>query len=40
VERAVETFPDASRIYEKNIETMRRLGLEGWRRLGLDREDG
>jgi hypothetical protein len=38
VERAVESFPDASRIYEKNIETMRRLGLEGWRRLGLDRE--
>jgi hypothetical protein len=40
VERAVETFPDASRIYEKNIETMRRLGLEGWRRLGLDPEEG
>lgn len=40
VERAVESFPDASRIYEKNVETMRRLGLEGWRRLGLGREDG
>jgi hypothetical protein len=40
VERAVETFEDASQIYEKNIETMRRLGPEGWRRLGLDREDG
>lgn len=40
VERAVETFPDASQIYERNIETMRRLGPEGWRRLGLDREDG
>jgi hypothetical protein len=35
VERAVETFPDTSRIYEKNIETLRRLGHEGWRRLGL-----
>jgi uncharacterized protein len=32
VERAVETFPDASRIYEKNIETLRRLGPEGLRR--------
>jgi uncharacterized protein len=33
VEHAVEGFPDASRIYEKNIETLRRLGAEGWRRL-------
>jgi hypothetical protein len=40
VERAVETFQDASQIYEKNIETLRRLGLEGWRRLGIGREDG
>jgi len=29
VERAVETFPDTSEIYERNIETMRRLGHEG-----------
>jgi hypothetical protein len=35
VERAVEAFPDAAEIYEKNIGTMRRLGIEGWRRLGL-----
>lgn len=35
VERAVETFPDTSRIYEKNIETLRRLGREGWNRLGI-----
>lgn len=35
VERAVETFPDTERIYEKNIETLRRLGREGWERLGL-----
>ena len=35
VERAVEAFPDASGIFEKNIETMRRLGHEGWRRLGV-----
>jgi hypothetical protein len=35
VERAVAAFPDAAEIYEKNIETMRALGIEGWRRLGL-----
>jgi hypothetical protein len=35
VERAVAAFPDTSRIYEKNIETLRRLGLEGWKRLGI-----
>jgi len=36
VERAVAAFPDAAAIYEKNIATLRRLGLAGWRRLGLD----
>jgi hypothetical protein len=35
VERAVAAFPEAAEIYEKNIETMRRLGMEGWQRLGL-----
>lgn len=30
--RAVQAFPDAADIYERNIETMRRLGHEGWRR--------
>jgi len=41
VERAVAAFPDASRIYEKNVETLRRLGLEGWRRLEIGpRRDG
>lgn len=33
IDRAVEAFPQAEAIYEKNIETMQRLGLEGWRRL-------
>jgi uncharacterized protein len=33
IERAVEAFPDAADIYETNIETMRKLGLEGWKRL-------
>jgi hypothetical protein len=33
VERAVAAFPDAGRIFEKNIEVLRRLGHEGWRAL-------
>ena len=35
VDRAVAAVPDTDAIFEKNIETMRRLGHEGWRRLGL-----
>ena len=31
VERATHAFPDAAEIYERNQETMRRLGHEGWR---------
>ena len=37
VERAVASVPDTSEISAKNIETMRRLGHEGWRRLGFSR---
>ncbi len=33
VERAVEAFPEASEIFEKNIETLRKLGHDGWDRL-------
>jgi uncharacterized protein len=41
VERAVAAVPDAAEIYERNMETLRRLGLEGWRRLGIGGgEDG
>jgi uncharacterized protein len=39
VERAVETFPDIEEIPERNIRTMRRLGPEGLRRLGLRNGD-
>jgi hypothetical protein len=35
VSRAVEAFPEAEDIYERNIETMRRLGVSGWEALGL-----
>ena len=33
VERAVEAFPDAADIFEKNMETMRQLGKQGWEAL-------
>lgn len=36
IDRAVAAFPDAADIFEKNIETLNRLGHEGWRRLWVD----
>jgi len=33
IERAVAAFPEAEDIYERNMATLRGLGLEGWRRL-------
>jgi hypothetical protein len=33
VDRAVAAFPEAESIYERNIETLERLGIEGWRKL-------
>ena len=33
VSRAVEAFPDADAIIDRNIETVTRLGAEGWRKL-------
>ena len=35
IDRAVAAFPEAEEIYQKNIETMRRLGVAGWKALGL-----
>ncbi|MGM9483392.1 DUF1415 domain-containing protein [Roseateles sp. NT4] len=35
IERAVESMPDTASIYENNLETLDKLGHEGWRRLGL-----
>jgi len=35
IERAVAAIPDAADIYERNIELMRKLGHDGWTRLGL-----
>lgn len=36
LERAIDAFPDAASIYERNIETLRRLGPAGWRALMLE----
>jgi hypothetical protein len=33
IARAVAAFPDAARIYERNIETLRQLGHAGWKKL-------
>lgn len=33
IDRAVAAFPEAATIYERNIETLRRLGIDRWRAL-------
>jgi uncharacterized protein len=38
VEAAVAAYPDPSEIYRKNIETLRRLGRDGWSALGIESE--
>ena len=38
--RAVAAFPEAQKIYQRNIETMRRLGVSGWEALGLPSPGG
>ena len=35
VARAVAAFPDPDAIVERNIETLRRIGVDGWRKLFL-----
>ncbi len=35
ISRAVEAFPEAEMIFEKNIETMEKLGHDGWLNLNL-----
>ena len=36
IDRAVAAFPEAETIYETNIQTMNKLGIDGWRRLFAD----
>ena len=35
IDRAVEAFPEAEQIYEKNMATLDALGLAGWEKLGM-----
>ena len=37
VDRAVAAFPQAEDIFERNIDTLRQLGHEGWEQLGIRR---
>ncbi|HEY9103961.1 DUF1415 domain-containing protein [Chitinimonas sp.] len=39
LDKAVAAFPDAASIFEKNIETLERLGRAGWDALGLRKPD-
>ena len=36
VDKAVSAFPEADQIFEKNIDTMKKLGHEGWDKLWLE----
>jgi hypothetical protein len=36
IDRAVAAFPDASKIFTRNMETMRKLGLSGWQALFIE----
>jgi len=40
VDRAVEAFPDAEDIFGRNIETLEKLGADGWAALGVGRTAG
>ena len=40
IDRAVDAFPQAETIFQKNMETMERLGPEGWDALNVGRKQG
>jgi hypothetical protein len=39
ISRAVAAFPEAATIYERNVQTLRRLGALGWKQLMSDAEE-
>ena len=39
IDFAVAAYPDAAAIFERNVETLRRLGHEGWRGLWTGEPD-
>ena len=38
MDRAVQAFPQAELIFEKNMQTLEQLGRSGWAALGLDED--
>lgn len=40
IDRAVEVFPEAEMIFERNIEVLETLGMEGWRALDVGPKEG
>jgi uncharacterized protein len=40
IERAVQAFPHPEAIYESNMGTLRKLGLQGWSALGVGPQPG
>jgi uncharacterized protein len=38
VDQAVAAFPEADKIFDRNIETMRKLGHDGWDKLWQDKK--
>jgi len=38
IDKAVAAFPDASLIYERNMQVLEELGTEGWEGLGIGRK--
>ena len=39
IDRAVEAFPEAEQINEKNMATLNELGLAGWKKLGVGKSE-
>ena len=35
IEKAAQAFPDPAVIFERNIETLQKMGREGWEQLGI-----
>jgi hypothetical protein len=40
IDLAVKAFPQAAQIFEKNMDTLNELGIEGWAALGVGRSAG
>lgn len=36
IDKALASYPDPDNIYQRNIDTLNRIGLDGWRQLFID----